>query len=92
MKWILLSSLLASRSIVFYAGTFRMEKKLLYPDNHIASLNVLLKEEFIKRVPNLRPWRFENFLRLAPWHSTDPSCWMLSSGPLDRNTRSSRSF
>jgi hypothetical protein len=51
-----------------YAEDVNIEKKLLYPDNHIASLNVLLEKEFTKRVPKSTTIHVQTFPFLASAH------------------------
>jgi hypothetical protein len=69
MKWIpLLVALALLIPIVFYASNTGTKKRLLYPDNHIASFNAILKEEFIRRVPKTTELRVRDFPTLSPWH------------------------
>ena len=52
----------------FSAEDVNMEKKLLYPDNPIASLNVFLEKEFTKRVPKSATIQVRTFPFLASAH------------------------
>ena len=88
MKWIsLLIAFGLFVPIIFYGDTFNMKKKLLYPDNHIASLNALLKEEFINRAPKSRDLQIREFPTLTPWHRMTRSieCYLISPSIKTKN-------